>query len=100
MNKKGENITYLIEKMENSQNLQYDPNKTFYENLKEHQDGKKLLELSDNQNFLKHPATEQAVDERDFQSVYWQNLRRSVKQEDVVWLPNMCKLEKLEAGGK
>lgn len=53
MNRNSDNIVYLIEKMENSQNLQYNPNKTFHENLQEHQDGKKLLEEADNQNFLK-----------------------------------------------
>ena len=48
--------------MANSYNLQYDPKKTFYENLKEHQDGKKLLEEANNQNFLKSPATENTCD--------------------------------------
>ena len=36
MNRNSDNIVYLIEKMENAQNLQYNPNKTFHENLQEH----------------------------------------------------------------
>ena len=59
-----------------------------------------MLEEADNENFLKNAPTEATCDERDFQSVYWYQLRRGIKQDDAVWLPNMCKLEKLEAGGK
>lgn len=98
--RKGNNIAYLVNKMENCDSLQYDPTKTADENLKEHQDGRQLLEEADNENFLKPAAAEAAWDERDFQSRYWVEQRRLSQGEDVVWLPNMCKLEKLAAGGK
>ena len=87
MNRNSDNIVYLIEKMENAQNLQYNPNKTFHENLQEHQDGKKLLEEANNQNFLKAEAVERTTKEKEFQSDYWRGLRRGEKAEDAVWLP-------------
>lgn len=100
--RKSNHVAYLADKMENTcDKLQYDPAKTPGENLKEHQEGRKLLDGADHENFLSPAAAEAAGTERDFQSHYWFLQRRTVKGEDgVVWLPNVCKLERLAAGGK
>ena len=92
--KEGRNISkfrdvveFIDLNMQTAMENTYNYGKSLDENFQEYKDQKFMQDESDQVNFLRQPASGQAVDEAFEQSVFWYNQKRGFGNGAKAWMP-------------
>lgn len=90
-----EEVEFIDVKMQTAIRLSYDHDKRLDENLQEYKIVKQLQDESDQVNFLRQPASGEAVETAFKQSLFWYNMKRGFGNGAKVWMPNKCRVESI-----